>query len=160
MTRETILWKEWWWGPLAPRLTGPMRELWNGFPAVGRQSSWVCLVFPSPAFYLFPWTNLDCLEDGNWLFLFYKEQGEITANEYILKGQQEKKYNWILIMTTFTSVQHTGCTYVNTFKPHMDQMKFLLLFSLADAETENGDAGEFSQTNTAGVNGAVIWTRS
>lgn len=41
-------------------------------------------------------------------------------------------------MTMFTSVQSTGCTYVNTFKPRMDQMKFLLLFSLTDAETENG----------------------
>lgn len=65
------------------------------------------------------------------------------------KRTTRKKYNRILIMTTFTSVQRTGCTYVNIFEPRMDQMKFLLLFSLTDAETENGRCwGTFSNQHS------------
>lgn len=85
--REIILWKEWWHGPSSPSLVrsalrGPMRELWIGFPAVGKQRRRICLVFPSLVFYLVPWINLGCLDDRDWLSSFNKEQGTTALSKF------------------------------------------------------------------------------
>lgn len=149
MTGETILWKEWQRVSPPPGWQDPWET--SGMDSLKLQGRVVgsVLSFHQQHFTFFPWTNLDYPEDRNWLFLFHEEQGGISPKEYSLKDNRKKKCSRILIMTTFTSVQHTGCTYVNTFKPPMDQMKFLLLFSPTDAETENGRCrGTFSNQHS------------